>query len=273
MKVYADKCLFNTSHDQLIYSASLLHGVLYMHHVQISSVDVGSATYVLKIINPNNKGGEVLVNHIDDIKEVFTSADALMSKLCDSFSEYTEGYDTLFGYITPGHGFKGKQEQITTDIDLSDMYEAHKKRKRIMLWLKCKPARKRVEHPESNVPSSKRQNPAHTSLIDAMSAVGSIVDSLKQKHGQRYTPVQLNCWAHMIHTHKHDSLDVPPNKPFFGKKKSADPIAVSPGKRINLRSECITQLDKWHQLKERGVVSEEQYTELQKTILTDIKKF
>ena len=77
----------------------------------------------------------------------------------------------------------------------------------------------------------------------------------------------------MIHTHKHDSLDVPPNKPFFGKKKSTDAVAVSPGKRINLRSECITQLDKWHQLKERGVISKEQYEELQKTILTNIKIF
>ena len=246
--------------------------------VQISSADDSagvSATYTLKIINPNNKGGEVLINDVD-MKEAFTSADILKSKLCDTFSEYTEGYDTLFGYITPGHGMKGKQEKITTDVELSEMYKVHKKKKRVMLWLKCKPkivARKRAEHPESDVPSSKRQNPAHTSLIDVMSAVGSIVDSLKQKHGQRYTPVQLNCWAHMIHTHKHDSLDVPPNKPFFGKKKSTDAVAVSPGKRINLRSECITQLDKWHQLKERGVISKEQYEELQKTILTDIKKF
>ena len=166
--------------------------------VQISSADGGggdSATYVLKIINPKNKGGEVLVNDID-MKEVFTSVDALKSKLCHTFSEYTEGYDTLFGYIPPGHGMKGKQEKITTDIELSDMYETHKKKKRIMLWLKCRPTKKRVEHPESSVPSSKRPSPAHTSLIDVMSAVESIVDSLKEKHGQRYTPVQLNCWAH-----------------------------------------------------------------------------
>ncbi len=43
--------------------------------VQISSADGGGgdfATYVLKIINPKNKGGEVLVNDID-MKEVFTS--------------------------------------------------------------------------------------------------------------------------------------------------------------------------------------------------------
>ena len=79
---------------------------------------------------------------------------------------------------------------------------------------------------------------------------------------EQYTPVQLNCWAHMIHTHKHESLDAPPNKPFFGKKKSGDSVGVSPGKRISLRSECINQLDKWHQLKECGVY--DQYDELPK---------
>ena len=60
---------------------------------------------------------------------------------------------------------KGKQEKITTDIELSDMYmyETHKKKKRIMLWLKCRPTKKRLE---SSVPSSKRPrpSPAHTSV-------------------------------------------------------------------------------------------------------------
>ena len=78
--------------------------------------------------------------------------------------------------------------------------------------------------------------------------------------------------AHMIHTHKHESMETPSNKPFFGKKK-ADSVAVSPGKRINLRSACISQLDKWHQLKERRVMSDDQYQELQKTILEEIKRF
>ena len=105
-----------------------------------------------------------------------------------------------------------------------------------------------------------------------MSDVDDIVTKLKAKHGEKYTPVQLNCWAHMIHTHKHESLDNPPNKSFFGKRNpsGAGTSSVSPGKRISLRSECINQLDKWHQLKERGVISHEEYEELQKTILVDI---
>ena len=46
----------------------------------------------------------------------------------------------------------------------------------------------------------------------------------------------------MIHTHKHESLDTPPNKSFFGKKKSGD-VGIAPGKRISLRTEYIDQLD------------------------------
>ena len=122
--------------------------------------------------------------------------------------------------------------------------------------------------PESgDAPQSKR----HASLLNMMSNVNEIVTKLKAKHGEKYTPVQLNCWAHMIHTHKHESLDNPPNKSFFGKKNPSSAGGVSPGKRISLRSECINQLDKWHQLKEHGVITPEQYEELQKTILVDIK--
>ena len=47
---------------------------------------------------------------------------------------------------------------------------------------------------------------------------------------------------------------------------------ISPGKKVNLRFECINQLDKWHDLKVRGVISDEQYQEMKDTILNDIKK-
>ena len=64
-------------------------------------------------------------------------------------------------------------------------------------------------------PQSKR----HASLLN-MSDVDNIETKLKEKHGEKYTPVQLSCWAHMIHTYKHESMKEPPNKSFFGKKKA-----------------------------------------------------
>ena len=51
---------------------------------------------------------------------------------------------------------------------------------------------------------------------------------------------------------KHDLLDNPPQ---------AESSTKSPGKRIQYRSECMDQLDKWHLLLSRGVITQEQYSE------------
>ena len=90
-------------------------------------------------------------------------------------------------------------------------------------------------------------------------------------------------WAHVIHIGKHSSRETPPNLPFFQKNKGAAPPstsvlpstseAVSPGKRISLRSECMNQLDKWHSLIDRGIITQKQYEDMQKAILKDMFKF
>lgn len=231
-----------------------------------------SKVYYVKIINPGNAGGDLVVDKVElSEKGCYKSVEVLKAELCNKFKDYTEGLETLFGFIAPGHGMKGKQEKMDTDKELETMYSIHQKKRRINLWLKCKPKSKKRASPDDTLgesSQSKRQN----SFLDRMNEVDDIVSELKEKHGEKFTPVQLNCWAHMINTNKHDSLDIPPDKPFFGKSRK-ESVGVSPGKRISLRSECINQLDKWHQLKERGVISGDQYDELQKTILTDIKKF
>ena len=93
--------------------------------------------YSLKIINPNNTGGELIINDLE-MPEQPTSAEELKAKVCEQFSKYTEGYDTQFGYILPGHGMRGKQETVDTDEELPTMYERFQKRKHFLLWLKCK---------------------------------------------------------------------------------------------------------------------------------------
>ena len=42
---------------------------------------------------------------------------------------------------------------------------------------------------------------------------------------------------------------------------------------MSLRSECIIQLHKWHALLEKGVISQEQYEAVQKTIMKDVMTF
>ncbi len=90
----------------------------------------------------------------------------------------------------------------------------------------------------------------------------------------------------MIHMSKHESYDEPPNKPFFrGRKRPSSPtppptapeakrpsaVALSPGRKVNLRSELIDQLQKWHNLRDIGAISPKEYEDLQQTILADIK--
>jgi len=107
--------------------------------------------------------------------------------------------------------------------------------------------------------------------------VEKIVASLREKHSQ-YSVEKLNVWAHMIHMGKHASYEVPPNLPYFvGQKSKAGTSTcespfpnMSPGKRINLRTECMDQLSKWHGFLEKGAITQKQYNEFQKKILGDL---
>ena len=80
---------------------------------------------------------------------------------------------------------------------------------------------------------------------------------------------------------KHESYEEPPDKAFFrGKKSSAlsavntptQPFSISLGKKVNMCTELINQLEKWYQLLEMGAISQTQYAELKDTILLDIKE-
>ena len=46
---------------------------------------------------------------------------------------------------------------------------------------------------------------------------------------------------------------------------------LMPVNKVNMRSECIQQIDKWYDMKQKGAISEAQYEELQAMILSDIK--
>lgn len=74
---------------------------------------------------------------------------------------------------------------------------------------------------------------------------------------------------------KHHSLDEAPDKPFWRHNKKVigtSAASVSPGKHINLRGQCVNQLQKWHELLECGAIDQEQYDEFKSTIMEDIKK-
>ena len=48
-------------------------------------------------------------------------------------------------------------------------------------------------------------------------------------------------------------------------------LEFPPGKRLNMRSELIDQFGKCVNLLEKGVLSDQEYRELQQSIMTDIR--
>jgi hypothetical protein len=92
----------------------------------------------------------------------------------------------------------------------------------------------------------------------------------------------------MIRLGKHESTDEPPDLPFWrGRKRQQENTDPQPTKRpavvadvtssstsasVSVRSDLLDQLSKWHKLNADGVVSDSEYEELKKTILSDIKQ-
>ena len=218
-------------------------------------------------------------------------------QLESEFHEFILEDDFSFGYIQPGHGSKGRQQPVVEDRDLAMMYDVYKKKRQVLLWLKvtkckqkkrpsnndveCQQVAKQLRTQAENVGSGKipigggKSN--HDGHLKKMSEVELIVDQLEEIHSNsQYTPEQIRAWAHLIQMKKHDSYNDPPKKPFFKgqpKSESSKTDELSPDQRIRCRSECIDQLDKWHSLLKRGAISQDEFDSMQKTILSDIKKF
>ena len=242
--------------------------------------------YNVKLVNPVRKS-EYVIRKVRGIPKC-TTIDELRAKLCEELKiDIAE-----LGYISPGHGLKGKLNPLTGDEDLEDMYEEYKNKRDIMLWCSTPHSKsdgstesnrkKRsltFDKPNEEVPPPTKKQACAQKIKD----VEAVVDALKEKHGTKYSVEQLNAWAHMIQMGKHVSTEVPPALPYFGKAPSSkeagtqpvqlsspQPVALSPGKRITLRSECIDQLGKWYSLLEKGVITQSKYEQLQETILGDM---
>lgn len=98
-----------------------------------------------------------------------------------------------------------------------------------------------------------------------------ILEELVTQHeaSGRFTAEQLRVWAHLhvLQMKKHYSYDHPTNKPFFRQSKSIQKVAgvgsgesgMSSAKKIQLCTELIEQLGKWHSLIDCGAITQEQF--------------
>ena len=207
-------------------------------------------SYSIKVINPL-KISDFCTADLGRAK-AYRSVDSLRAFISSNLPPFP-GIDkpdmsnVEVGYVEPGHGMKGKKVWFLVDSDLPKMYDKYDRNRNIRLW--CYAA---VTKKETAKKGSKEKESA-----EQKSEVEETYEQLQKKHKGKYTPDQLRAWSHMIRLKTHDSLEVAPDKPFFrGRKregstlsdnpvsKRASSTGFSPGRKVNIRSELINQLDK-----------------------------
>ena len=247
--------------------------------------------YSVKIMNPARKSDYVVrkLQSVGRFKSVTSLKCLLRDKLATSINLQPGEEENLeVGYIAAGHGLRGKQCWVVDADDIEQMYEEYEKKKEIFLWCfpKNKPTKgkKRARSPSPSKDTRRDKYNSHGKMVEE---VDEILKKLEEKHAGNYDETRLRAWAHMVHIGTHKSLDDPPDKPYFktGKKASSSSqcttststrIAmtaaprVSPSKRLDYRSKCIDQLQNWHELLEKGAITQEQYDALAQTILEDM---
>ena len=57
-----------------------------------------------------------------------------------------------------------------------------------------------------------------------------------------------------------------------GAVASRTPVEISPAKRSNLKSQCMSRMKDWHALFESGAISSEEYEDQKGRIIEDLKK-
>ena len=237
-------------------------------------------SYSVKIVNPAKKADYSIRKF--RVNTRFTSVQSLRKALSECFPMFipNKDADIPVGYISPGHGARGKQHWITDDIDIEDMYKEHCGKKMITLWFytdEAKKGKKRAHSP-IEVEAAKRAKNRTVAHSEKAEEVETIVKELKEKHTGTYTEEKLRAWAHLIQMDKHKSYSQPPDMPYFKKGNKPSCVSdsttpthgISPSKRLTMRTACIEQMDKWHSLLQKGGITQQQYDQLQEKIMSDM---
>ena len=207
--------------------------------------------------------------------------------LKDAFNASLQFVPSEFGFVEPGHGLKGKQKWIHDNVDLEEMYSCYAKKNDFLLWCYTivggDTSPRHIGQKRASSGDTKSTAPrTKSTCLRKISEVEEIIKDLQERHGTGFSIEQFSMWAHIIHIGKHSSRETPPDQPFFREShkntahaipNASSSVGISPGKCVSLRSECINQLDKWHSLLEKGIISQEQYDDMKKTNLHDMFKF
>lgn len=159
------------------------------------------------------------------------------------------------------------------------------------------------EPPKKSAPKKKKVSEEREECVQ------TTVKKLKEKHGSKFTQMQVRIWSEMIAGNIHSSLEEPPKSSMFvraGKEGTVDkrknegnsPMAealtkaavalssalspqsvnqyagmsTSPAKQIEARSKCYKQLNELKNLKESGVLTDIEYADEKVAVLGILKK-
>ena len=91
-----------------------------------------SYSYSVKIVSTAKKSDFTVMKLHRSFGTKFTSLDEIKEEI---IGQCHLSNITQLGYIEPGHGIKGKQQWLTSDTDLKEMYDCFKRgKKEIILW-------------------------------------------------------------------------------------------------------------------------------------------
>ena len=260
-----------------------------------------SMKYLVRIIPVKKSEAITLEWHGEH--NVLTSPTTLKMKLMDTFKNKLPSTPDLIllGYIAKRGGKRG----IEKELDLTSMYKQFDTGDPITLYCEIKsattsdPKRKRKTPTESE-----------SDIEDHETEVKIAVDKLKEIHGEeKYDSRQLMLWGRMIVNKQWKSYDDPPDVPLItgGARKfprretfseamtgaalafakaispqtnqqstaqaAKTPVqsGVSPMSKARLSSEYITQLESLQELRDCGVLSDEEFLEQKSFALNNIR--
>ena len=237
-----------------------------------------------------------------DVHQAFQSPTELRGKLLETFQDKLPNtLDFQVGYLTRRGNSKRWIEQ---EADLISMYSQFEQGDTITIFCDGKSMAK-----VDQTPSRKRKRASDDIAPDHEEEVKRVADELNDMHGEQWNRRQYLLWARMFVNKQWTSLDEEPDIPLFrggiktprkketltdailtfakaitsqpqstpstqARNSPSVPVStgVSPASKAKLSSTYITQLRELQQLRESGVLSEDEFLEQKKFALDSIRK-
>lgn len=265
-----------------------------------------SATdFYLKIISPANKK-EFQLYTIRGLTADVDSPDNLKKALAQQYGDLLPPIDKMeIGYF-----HQAKKMWIKNRLDLTDVWKLVHKGERVTLWsmgTATEPTngQKRPLEKNGEEPVSKRAK-AQSISEEKKARLADYEHQLQQKHGDKYSRFQIKIWAEALASGQYSDLDNPPGYAMFGREKDKKSnkdghvevvmsgmmnmmntlcqaltpkvtpperrqVGLSPMKKAELRSTYLKQLSELRQLRDNGILTEDEYEEQREDLIDSMR--